>query len=38
MSAGVGASLLDGIFRLDLARALREPKGWRLHLYMGGVF
>ncbi|MEO5509168.1 MAG: BamA/TamA family outer membrane protein [Longimicrobiales bacterium] len=38
MSAGVGVSLLDGIMRLDLARAVREPKGWRLHMYMGGVF
>ncbi len=37
LSAGVGASLLDGILRLDVARALREPKGWRLHMYMGGI-
>jgi hypothetical protein len=28
-AAGVGASLLDGLIRLDLARALRTPTGWR---------
>ncbi len=33
LSAGAGASFLDGLLRLDLARALREPVGWRLHLY-----
>jgi len=33
-SVGAGASVLDGLIRLDLARALREPKGWRLELYM----
>ncbi len=31
-AAGVGASLLDGTLRLDLARALRTPTGWRLSL------
>ncbi|NJD09091.1 MAG: hypothetical protein FIB01_01175 [Gemmatimonadetes bacterium] len=34
LSAGAGVSLLDGILRLDLARALRAPTGWRLHFYM----
>ena len=34
LSAGVGASFLDGLVRMDLARALREPKGWRVHLYL----
>jgi hypothetical protein len=33
-SVGAGASVLDGLFRLDLARALRAPTGWRLELYM----
>jgi hypothetical protein len=37
LSAGVGASLLDGVIRLDVARALRSPTGWRLHLYTGGI-
>jgi hypothetical protein len=32
LSVGGGASLMDGIFRLDLARALRGSRGWRLHL------
>jgi hypothetical protein len=33
VSAGAGVSLLDGILRLDVARALREPKGWGVTLY-----
>ena len=37
MSAGVGASFLDGLFRLDLARALSAPRGWRVDFYMDGV-
>jgi hypothetical protein len=36
-SVGAGFSLLDGILRLDLARALREPTGFRLHLYLDGI-
>jgi len=34
LSAGVGASFLDGLVRLDLARALRSPTGWRVDLYL----
>lgn len=34
LSAGVGASLLDGLFRVDLSRALREPTGWRVDFYL----
>ncbi len=30
---GVGASFLDGLLRLDLARAVRTPTGWRLDFY-----
>ena len=30
---GVGASFIDGLFRLDLTRAVRTPTGWRLDLY-----
>jgi len=37
MGAGLGASFLDGLMRIDLARALRSPKGWRLDLYMDGA-
>jgi hypothetical protein len=36
-SAGVGASFLDGYIRLDLARALRPPTGWRLDLYLDAL-
>ncbi len=38
VSAGIGASMLDGIIRLDLARGLRSPKGWRFDFYLDGVF
>ena len=33
ISAGLGASFLDGLFRVDLARALTLTPGWRLELY-----
>ncbi len=36
-SAGLGASFLDGILRVDLARALAAPKGWRVDLYVDGI-
>jgi hypothetical protein len=35
-AVGVGAALLDGTVRLDLARGLRSPGGWRLHLHLAG--
>ena len=28
---------LSVLFRIDLARALRRPTGWRLELYMDGA-
>lgn len=37
LSAGVGASFLDGLVRVDLARALRSPTGWRVDLYLDGL-
>ncbi|NIP58048.1 MAG: hypothetical protein GWM92_21175 [Gemmatimonadetes bacterium] len=37
VSVGGGVSALDGLIRLDLARALREPVGWRLELYVDAV-
>jgi hypothetical protein len=33
-SAGVGVSLLDGLVRLDLSRALKAPTGWRFTAYL----
>jgi hypothetical protein len=36
-SVGAGASLLEGMVRLDLARAMRGDTGWRLHLYLDGA-
>lgn len=34
---GLGASFLDGILRVDLARALVAPTGWRLDFYVDGI-
>lgn len=31
-SVGVGLSVLDGVLRVDLARALRSPAGWRVEV------
>lgn len=33
-SVGAGATFLDGVIRLDIGRALREPVGWRTDLYI----
>lgn len=35
--AGVGVSFLDGILRMDLARRLRAPQGWRFDFYLDGI-
>src|SRR5690349_130576 len=37
VAAGVGASFLDGLVRIDLARALRAPKAWRLEIYSDAI-
>ncbi len=34
---GVGVSLLDGLIRLDVARGLRGPGGWRFDVAVDGV-
>lgn len=36
-SIGVGGSVLDGLMRIDIARGLRDPTGWRLELYLDGI-
>jgi hypothetical protein len=36
IGTGVGASVLDGLVRLDLARGMRAPTGWRFDLYFDG--
>lgn len=33
LSVGAGISFLDGIVRFDVARGLRDPKGWTTTLY-----
>lgn len=38
VSVGVGTSLLDGLFRVDLARAVRRAAQWKLHFYLDGLF
>ncbi len=38
VSVGVGASLLDGIVRFDVARAVRGEARWKVHLYLDGLF
>lgn len=37
-SVGAGLSVLDGLFRVDVARAVEDGEGWRVHLYRGGLF
>ena len=37
MAAGIGVSAFDGILRVDLARALVDPKGWRMDFYVDGI-
>lgn len=37
VAAGIGGSILDGLLRIDLARALEGDTGWRLHLYLDGI-
>jgi len=36
ISAGIGASFMDGLIRMDLARGLRAPKGFRFDFYFDG--
>ena len=36
-SLGAGVSLLDGLIRLDLARGMRAPTGYRFDAYLDGV-
>jgi outer membrane protein assembly factor BamA len=36
--AGAGASFLDGLIRLDVARGIRPSRGWRADLYLESRF
>jgi hypothetical protein len=36
-AAGAGVSVLDGIVRLDLARALRASRAWRFELHVDAI-
>lgn len=35
---GVGASLLDGLIRMDVAWPLRDARGGRFYVYFDGLF
>lgn len=37
-SMGVGGSLLDGLVRVDVARAVVGASRWKLHMYFDGLF
>ncbi|HUF12768.1 MAG TPA: hypothetical protein VMN78_06705 [Longimicrobiales bacterium] len=37
VSVGAGFTVLDGLLRVDVARALRAPTAWRLHLYLDAL-
>lgn len=36
-SVGIGIGTLDGLLRVDVARALRAPTGWRADFYVDGI-
>lgn len=38
VAAGIGAGLLDGLLRVDLARAIRPDPGFRLELSVDAIF
>lgn len=38
LSVGLGASFLDGLLRVDLARALQPEPRWRLDVYLDALF
>ena len=38
VSVGAGVSFLDGLVRIDAARAVRGRSRWKLHLYLDGLF
>jgi hypothetical protein len=37
-SVGLGASILDGVLRFDLAKAVRGGNDFRIHMYLDGIF
>lgn len=37
LGLGAGGSFLDGLVRVDVARATRRPTGWRVDVYFDGV-
>ena len=36
-SVGAGFSILEGLFRIDIGRAVRGSKAWQLHIYSDGL-
>jgi hypothetical protein len=37
-AVGLGTSLLDGIFRMDVARSYRGAEKWKIYFYLDGLF
>ncbi len=37
-SVGAGLTVMDGLLRMDLARGLAAPRGWRFELYLDAAF
>jgi hypothetical protein len=37
VGVGLGASLMDGLFRFDIAHGVRGGDEWRLHIYSDGI-
>ena len=34
---GIGASFMDALIRIDVAKALDQQRGWKLHVYLNSV-
>jgi hypothetical protein len=37
MGAGAGASFMDGLFRVDLARGILQSHAWRVYFYLDAL-
>ena len=37
-AVGIGSSLLDGIFRVDVARSYKRASKWKVYFYLDGLF
>ncbi|NIQ53921.1 MAG: hypothetical protein GWN71_11065, partial [Gammaproteobacteria bacterium] len=37
-SVGAGVTVMEGLIRMDLARGLVDPEGWRVEVYLDAAF